>query len=247
MPTPSSSWLTRTAGSWVHQRAARPRVQRVPQPSRTGMFGFLETEDDPEVFLAMLATAEAWLRRQGCDHMIGPMDFTMNDESGIVIEGHDREPMIRQPWHPPYYQRTLRGRGPGEGGRPPDVGARDRRPAVRAPRDLHDGRARARALRADAAAHDPPVAAQRPGPLRRGLQRRLGDNWGFVPYSKEDLDAYALDLQLVFDPSGSRSSRPPTATSLGVAMSPLDVNQVLQKMNGACCPSAGSTTSTARP
>jgi hypothetical protein len=75
--------------------------------SRTGMFGFLETEDDPELFLAMLSTAEAWLRRQGCDHMIGPMDFTMNDESGIVIEGHEREPMIRQPWHPPYYQRLL--------------------------------------------------------------------------------------------------------------------------------------------
>ena len=25
------------------------------------------------------------------------------------------------------------------------------------------------------------------------------ENWGFVPYSKEDLDAYAQELQLVFD------------------------------------------------
>ena len=25
------------------------------------------------------------------------------------------------------------------------------------------------------------------------------DNWGFVPYSKEDLDHYAQELQLVFD------------------------------------------------
>ena len=30
--------------------------------SRTGMFGFLEIEDDPEVFVALLSTAEAWLR-----------------------------------------------------------------------------------------------------------------------------------------------------------------------------------------
>ena len=43
--------------------------------------------------------------------MIGPMDFTMNDESGIVIEGHEREPMIRQPWHPPYYQRLCEDAG----------------------------------------------------------------------------------------------------------------------------------------
>ena len=26
------------------------------------------------------------------------------------------------------------------------------------------------------------------------------ENWGFVPYSKQDLDDYALELQLVFDP-----------------------------------------------
>ena len=26
-------------------------------------------------------------------------------------------------------------------------------------------------------------------------------NWGFVPYSKEDLDAYAQELHLVFDPA----------------------------------------------
>ena len=37
--------------------------------------------------------------------MIGPMDFTMNDESGVMIEGFERVPMIKQPWHPPYYQR----------------------------------------------------------------------------------------------------------------------------------------------
>ena len=41
--------------------------------------------------------------------MTGPADFTMNDESGIVIEGHELAPMVRQPWHPPYYQRLLEG------------------------------------------------------------------------------------------------------------------------------------------
>ena len=37
--------------------------------------------------------------------MVGPMDFTMNDESGVLIEGFELEPMIRQAWHPPYYKR----------------------------------------------------------------------------------------------------------------------------------------------
>ncbi len=77
--------------------------------NRWGMFGFLELEDDPEVLPALLEAAERWLRGKGRDHMVGPMDFTMNDESGVLIEGFEREPMIKQPWHPPYYAQRLRG------------------------------------------------------------------------------------------------------------------------------------------
>ena len=76
-----------------------------------GLFGFLEFEDDPEVLRALLDTAAGWLRAGGRDRMVGPMDFTINDESGVLIEGFDREPMIRQPWHPPYYQRLCEDAG----------------------------------------------------------------------------------------------------------------------------------------
>src|SRR3954454_15876959 len=43
--------------------------------------------------------------------MVGPMDFSMNEESGVLIEGHELEPLIRQPWHPAYYQRLCEGAG----------------------------------------------------------------------------------------------------------------------------------------
>ena len=81
--------------------------------NRWGMFGFLEIEDDPEVLPALLDAAADWLRGHGRDRMVGPMDFTMNDESGVLIEGFEREPMIKQPWHPPYYAAALRGGRPG--------------------------------------------------------------------------------------------------------------------------------------
>ena len=70
-----------------------------------GMFGFLELEDDLEVARALFEAAAAWLRERGRDRMVGPMDFTMNDESGVLIEGFEREPIVRQAWHPPYYRR----------------------------------------------------------------------------------------------------------------------------------------------
>ena len=72
-----------------------------------GMFGFLELEDDREAARALLDAAAGWLGQRGRDRLIGPMDFTMIDESGVLIEGHDREPFIKQPWHPPYYQLSL--------------------------------------------------------------------------------------------------------------------------------------------
>ena len=38
---------------------------------------------------ALLDAAAHWLRERGCDRMVGPMDLSMNDECGILIEGHE--------------------------------------------------------------------------------------------------------------------------------------------------------------
>ena len=54
--------------------------------SATGMFGFLELEDDPEVLPALLDAAAGWLRERGMTEMLGPMDFGMNDENGVLVE-----------------------------------------------------------------------------------------------------------------------------------------------------------------
>ncbi len=75
------------------------------QQKNWGWFGFLEFEDDQEVLDALLAAAEAWLRERGKERMVGPADFSMNEESGVLIEGYELRPMIDQPWHPPYYQQ----------------------------------------------------------------------------------------------------------------------------------------------
>jgi len=33
--------------------------------------------------------------------MVGPMDFTTNDEVGLMIEGFERRPIILSSWHHP--------------------------------------------------------------------------------------------------------------------------------------------------
>ena len=75
------------------------------------MFGFFETANDPEVAAALLGAATEWARSKGRSRILGPMDFTTNDEIGILIEGFERRPMILELWHPPYYQELVEAEG----------------------------------------------------------------------------------------------------------------------------------------
>ena len=43
--------------------------------------------------------------------MVGPMDFTTNDECGLLVEGFERAPLILCDWHHPYYAKLIEGAG----------------------------------------------------------------------------------------------------------------------------------------
>src|ERR671920_116121 len=68
-------------------------------------------EHGREAAEALLDRAEQWLRGQGCDRMVGPADFTTNDECGVLLEGHERTPLILSPWTHRYYPELLGGAG----------------------------------------------------------------------------------------------------------------------------------------
>ncbi len=146
--------------------------------SAWGWFGFIELEDDQEAAGALLDAAEAWLRERGMERMVGPADFTMNEESGIVIEGHELPAMIKQPWHPPYYQRLSEGAGLEKA---MDLlmwnlEVTDRKQALPVLFDLAEQVGLA--PRHHAAQDVAPAPARRDGPLRRGLQRGVGRQLG---------------------------------------------------------------------
>jgi hypothetical protein len=201
-----------------------------------GMFGFLELEDDPEAMRALLAAAGAWLRLRGRDRMVGPMDFTMNDESGVLIEGFEREPLVRQPWHPPYYRRLCEEAGLEQA---MDLLMWELRISYREKilpiiRRLSDEL-------------EPKHGITLRKMSRRHLRRELdafadiyneawSRNWGFVPYTKRDLDAYAQELHLVFDRDWFMVAENAAGETVGVAITIPDVNQVLKRMRGRVLP-----------
>jgi GNAT superfamily N-acetyltransferase len=202
----------------------------------TGMFGFLELEEDVEALRALLDAAAEWLRERGRDRMLGPMDFTMNDESGVLIEGFELEPLIRQAWHPPYYQRLCE-----EAGLQKAVDT--------FMWSLHiSGRDRVMPIIWDLAEQlEPKHGITIRKMTRRGLRRDLdafaeiyneawSRNFGFVPYTKEDLDAYAQELHLVFDRPWFMIAEDEHGKTVGMAITVPDINQVLKRMNGRLLP-----------
>jgi len=201
-----------------------------------GMFGFLELEEDPEAIQALLAAAEGWLRERGCDRMVGPMDFSMNDEAGLLYEGFEREPMVKQPWHPPYYQRLCEGAGLEKA---VDLWMwelviSDREKILPILFELSEKLEPEHGIR---------IRRMRRRTLRRDLEvfREIYNdawkrNWGFVPYSKEDIDAYAQELHLVFDPAWFMVAETTEGRPVGVAITVPDINQVLKRMKGRLLP-----------
>ncbi|NLO11888.1 MAG: GNAT family N-acetyltransferase [Candidatus Cloacimonetes bacterium] len=72
-----------------------------------GFFGFFECENDVEVARALLDAASDWNKAKGRGSMRGPMNFTINDECGMLVDGFDTPPMIMNRHDKPYYQTLL--------------------------------------------------------------------------------------------------------------------------------------------
>jgi GNAT superfamily N-acetyltransferase len=77
----------------------------------TGFFGFFEVLDDPEAASALLETAEKWSAGRGHTAILGPAQFSTNDECGLLIDGFDDRPRILMTYNPPRYKTYLEERG----------------------------------------------------------------------------------------------------------------------------------------
>jgi hypothetical protein len=236
----------RTGASNGGRRGARP-VGRISahidhayndfHKARWGWFGFLEFEQDAEIVGALLDAAAQWLRERRCERMVGPADFAMNDECGVLIEGFDELALIHEPWQPPYYQELLE-----QDGLAKAIDLYMWRVSVA---DRHDTLPIIFEL-AEKVQSEHGIRLRRMSRLH--LRRELdhfaevyntawAENWGFVPYSKQDLDALAQELQLAYDRDWFIvAEREDTGEVVGLAITIRDLNQVLRKMNGRLLP-----------
>ena len=171
---------------------------------RIGFFGAFECINDQATATALLEAATEWVRERGYDAIRGPVNFSSNDEYGLVIDGFDGLPVVLYPYNPPYYQ-TLIENVPGfekamdlfayklTSDGTSDTGRLDklRRVTLRnnEKRGIVIRTVNTRRMRQDLTI------------LKEIYNRAWDKNWGFVPFSERELDELVADLGSYLEPS----------------------------------------------
>lgn len=93
-------WLARRDGRDVGRISAQ--IDRLVTDPEVGHFGMIAAEDDGEVYAALFDTAESWLRARGKRHIMGPFNLSINEETGLLVDGFDTPPVMLMGHDPRY-------------------------------------------------------------------------------------------------------------------------------------------------
>ncbi len=100
--------LARSDGRVVGRVAAiHDRLHQQTHGDGAGFFGFFESVDDPGVAQALFDAAAEWLRGRGLRTLRGPMNPSINDEVGVLVDGFETPSVLMMPHNPPYYPRLV--------------------------------------------------------------------------------------------------------------------------------------------
>jgi GNAT superfamily N-acetyltransferase len=235
-----------TAQYWLAYRGSQcvGRIAAIHNPhhnaqygDRIGFFGYFECIDDPAVAASLLAEAARWLRDQGCDTLRGPVNLSTANESGLLVDGFDRAPMIEMAYNHSYYPRLLEDNGFSK--------AKDLLAYYLTDDVCANERAMQQLERHERLVHQRTKVQFRPFNLRNfGEEVRnvhylfntfMNENWGFVPITEAELLFAAQSLRQIIQPDlcffAEADGQP-----VGVSLSVPDVNQVLKKLNGRLFP-----------
>ena len=97
-------WIAEQKGRVIGRISAQVnRVHLERYRDATGHFGFLDAIDNQEVFAALFAAAEGWLRSKGLKRIVGPFSLSINDQSGLLVDGFEDPPVMMMGHAWPYY------------------------------------------------------------------------------------------------------------------------------------------------
>jgi GNAT superfamily N-acetyltransferase len=201
---------------------------------RTASFGFFECEKDPATARALFTAVERWAARRHMTRLRGPMNPSMNEECGLLIDGFESPPMFMTTYNPRYYVGLIESHGFRK--------AKDLWAYHLEPTEGHVARL---------ATFNERARRRMPELVVRPLRRRdfdaevarmkaiynasWEDNWGFVPLTDKEFAFMAArlapliveELALIAEIAGE---------PIGLMLSLPDYNQALKPLHGRLWP-----------
>ena len=227
--------------AWVAYRAGQP-VGRISaqidelylqrHDAHTGFFGLIEAPDDPLVFEALFARAEAWLREQGMKTVLGPFNLSINQEVGCLVEGFDTPPYLMMGHTRRYYGASIENQGYT---REQDVLAYelDKESFV-----LPENIQRLLKRQADKL-HLRQVDRKNIGAeleiLRDIFNDAWSQNWGFVPFTREEFQAVGKEILMIVPPEFTLIVETEGEPAAFMILIP-NLNEAISDLNGKLFP-----------
>ena len=197
----------------------------------TGFFGMLDAEDRADTFAALFGAAEQWLREQGMRRVRGPFSLSINEETGLLIEGFDTPPVFMMGHARPYYATRVEALGYRKA---VDTFAyriaADFEPSPVMARLVAAAGKRIRVRPLDRKRFDAEIAL-----LRDIFNDAWAENWGFVPFTGDEFRELGNNLRFLVDPGLIRIAEVDGEPAAFIVVIP-NINEAIRGMGGRLAP-----------
>lgn len=168
--------------------------------TETAFFGYLDAIDDADVLSRLMEAVESWAVGKGRSRMVGPAQWGVNEEVGLLVEGFEDPNVVLMSYGRPYYAPAVEAAGFSK--------ATDMY-AFQA--DLNAGYPRPRMTRmmVDYAKKSDAVTWRtlNPKDFQGEVTRAMGifndawsDNWGFLPFPEDAIHHLAKEMKPLIAP-----------------------------------------------
>lgn len=200
--------------------------------ANTGFFGLIEAPEESAVFAALFGTAESWLKAQGMRTVLGPFNLGINQEIGCLVEGFDSPPYVMMGHTRTYYGPSIEQQGYVK---EQDVLAYELDQSmygvpeiVRRIRERQSGKMKLRQVDRKNTAAELEI-------LRDIFNDAWSENWGFVPFTREEFGTVGKELFMIVPPDFTWIAEADGEPAAFIIMIP-NLNEAIVDLNGKLFP-----------
>jgi len=196
---------------------------------QVGFFGMFECHENYSCAEILLDAAREWLKEHDMMFMRGPMNLSMNDECGFLLEGFESPPVIMMTYNPEYYLQFMERYGFEKA---KDLYAYLNEGIVQTPERLEKIAQRAQSQHKVTIRPINMKKMEKEVSLIKHLYNAAWEkNWGFVPMTDAEMDYLAADLKKIVLPElvlfAEISGEP-----VGISVTVPNYNEALMQIDG---------------